>query len=134
MPVWVVGAKESAERDRAAIERGIASRVLMERAGARAARAIEQRYVERLRQGVVVFTGPGNNGGDGWVVAGKLARSGLEVSVVETVETRPKSPDAVAERETAMKSVKIVDSVPDGRGVVVDALLGTGFEGEPRGK
>ena len=132
MPVWVIGAKESAERDRAAIERGVPSRVLMERAGAAAAREIERRYVERLRQGATVFTGPGNNGGDGWVVAGNLARSGVEVSVIEIGQ--PKSPDAIAQRDAAMKSVSLVDSAPDGVPVVVDALLGTGFEGEPRGK
>src|SRR6266513_734300 len=123
MPVWVVSASESAERDRAAIEKGTRSRVLMERAGTAAAKEIERRYVERLRDGVVVFTGPGNNGGDGWVVARNLARSGVQVRVIEAVRTQEKSPDAVAEREAALKSVKIVD-----------ALLGTGFEGQPRGK
>jgi len=131
MPVWVVGAKESAERDRAAIERGAPSRALMERAGAAAAREIERRYVERLRQGATVFTGPGNNGGDGWVVAGNLARSGVEVSVIEIGQ--PKSADAIAQRDAAIKSVTLVDSAPDGVPVVVDALLGTGFEGVPRG-
>jgi len=134
MPVWVVSARESAERDRAAIEGGTPSRVLMERAGTAAAKEIEHRYVERLRDGAVVFTGPGNNGGDGWVVAGNLARSGVQVRVIEAVRTQEKSPDAVAEREAALKSVKIVDSVADTAGVIVDALLGTGFEGEPRGK
>jgi hydroxyethylthiazole kinase-like uncharacterized protein yjeF len=133
-PIWVVGAKESAERDRAAIERGIPSRVLMERAGTAAAKVIEQRYQERLRDGAVVFTGPGNNGGDGWVVAGNLARSGVSVTVIETAKPQTKSPDAVAHRDDAIGSVTIADSVADGAPVVVDALLGTGFEGEPRGK
>ena len=134
MPVWVVSARESAERDRAAIERGTPSRVLMERAGSAAAKEIERRYVERLGDGAVVFTGPGNNGGDGWVVAGNLARSGVQVRVIEAVRTQEKSPDAVAQREAALKSVKVVDSVRDTSGVIVDALLGTGFEGDPRGK
>jgi hydroxyethylthiazole kinase-like uncharacterized protein yjeF len=135
MPVWVISARESAERDRAAIERGTASRVLMRRAGTAAAQEISRRYSERLRNGAVVFTGPGNNGGDGWVVAGTLARSGVEVTVVEVAKATPaKSPDAVAEREAAIDSVKVANSVDDGPAVVIDALLGTGFEGEPRGK
>ena len=134
MPVWVVSARESAERDRAAIENGTPSRVLMERAGTAAAQEIERRYVQQLRDGAVVFTGPGNNGGDGWVVAGHLARSGVQVRVLEAVRTQEKSPDAVVQREAALKSVKVVDSVRDTSGVIVDALLGTGFEGEPRGK
>ena len=103
----------------------------MERAGARAARAIEQRYVERLRQGATVFTGPGNNGGDGWVVAGSLAHSGVEVTVIEVGQA--KSADAVAQREAAIQSVKVAESTGDHTPVIVDALLGTGFEGEPRG-
>jgi NAD(P)H-hydrate epimerase len=132
MPVWVVSARESAERDRAAIERGTTSRVLMERAGVAAAMEIERRYPERLKEGAVVFTGPGNNGGDGWVVARTLARSGVQVSVIETAPA--KSPDAIAEKDAAVKMVHALDSVPDGAAVIVDALLGTGFEGEPRGK
>jgi NAD(P)H-hydrate epimerase len=135
MPARVVGARESAERDRAAIERGTPSRVLMQRAGAAAAGEISRRYAGRLRNGAVVFTGPGNNGGDGWAVAGILARDGIEVTVIEVAKAaRAKSPDAVAEREAAIGLVKVAESLDSGGAVVIDALLGTGFEGEPRGK
>src|SRR5258706_14215390 len=135
MPAWVVSASESAERDRAAIERGTASRVLTARAGAVAVAEITRRYSERLRNGAVVFAGPGNNGGDGWVVAGILAQSGVEVTVIEAGKAAPdKSPDAVAERQGAIDSVKVADSIDDAAVVVIDALLGTGFEGQPRGK
>lgn len=134
--VRVVSASESAERDRAAIQRGIPSRVLMQRAGAGAAAEISRRYADRLSDGAVVFTGPGNNGGDGWVVAGVLARSGVDVTVVEVVEA--KSPDAVAEKHAAIDVVRCVREIsPDTAAsarIVVDALLGTGAEGEPRAK
>ena len=135
MPVWVVSARESAERDRAAIDKGTPSRSLMQRAGTAAAREIIRRYGERLKDGAVVFTGPGNNGGDGWVVAGALAGADVQVSVIEV--GRPdqrKSPDAFAERETALPHVNVINNAPADAGVVVDALLGTGFEGEPRGE
>ena len=137
--VRVVSASESAERDRAVIERGIPSRVLMQRAGTAAAEEISRRYADRLRDGAVVFTGPGNNGGDGWVVAGMLARSGIEVTVVEAVEA--KSPDSVAEKSAAIDVVNRVREMSPSSGdrgadarVVIDALLGTGAEVEPRGK
>jgi NAD(P)H-hydrate epimerase len=128
----VVSAKESAERDREAIEGGVPSRVLMERAGTGAADEISRRYPEQMRDGAVVFTGPGNNGGDGWVVAGCLARGGVKVTVVEVVAA--KSPDAVARKKAAIDSVTVADGPPEGATLVIDALLGTGFEGQPRGK
>jgi len=130
--VRVVSATESAERDRAAIDRGVPSRVLMERAGSGAAREISRRFAEQLRRGAVVFTGPGNNGGDGWVVAGCLARDGVKVTVVEVMAA--KSPDAIHWKQATTDSVTVADSPPDDNGVVIDALLGTGSEGPPRGK
>ncbi|OLE14428.1 MAG: hypothetical protein AUG20_04445 [Gemmatimonas sp. 13_1_20CM_3_60_15] len=133
MPAWVVSARESAERDRAATEKGTPSRSLMQRAGNAAAAEITRRYGERLKSGAVVFAGPGNNGGDGWVVAGALAAADVKVSVIETGTPDPrKSPDAVAEREAAVPRVTVMRDTPGDTGVVVDALLGTGFEGEPR--
>jgi NAD(P)H-hydrate epimerase len=109
----------------------------MQRAGTAAAEEISRRYADRLRDGAIVFTGPGNNGGDGWVVAGSLARSGVDVMVVEAVEA--KTPDAIAEKSAAADAVKSVRKIlspgeSDGAQVVIDALLGTGAEGEPRGK
>ena len=104
----------------------------MERAGTGAADEISRRYPEQLRDGAVVFTGPGNNGGDGWVVAGRLAREGVKVTVVEVVA--PKGPDAVARKKASIDAVTVADVAPDDVTVVVDALLGTGSEGGPRGK
>jgi hydroxyethylthiazole kinase-like uncharacterized protein yjeF len=134
--VRVVSAAEAAARDRATIDRGTPSRVLMQRAGQSAAAQISRRYAERLREGALVFTGPGNNGGDGWVVARELARGGVNVTVVEAVEAR--SPDAMAERAAIVDRVSTIRATRealdqlDSPGVVVDALLGTGASGEPR--
>lgn len=136
--VRVVSARESAERDRAAIERGTPSRLLMQRAGKAAAEELSRRYTDRLQSGVLIFCGPGNNGGDGWVVAGVLARAGVDVTVVEAAE--PKTPDALAERKAVKDSSVRIRSLsprvlePDTRiGVVIDALIGTGAKGKARG-
>ena len=136
--VRVVSAKESAERDRAAIERGTPSRVLMQRAGKAAAEEIARRYSHRLRDGVHVFAGAGNNGGDGWVVAASLAMAGAAVTVVEAAEAG--TPDSVAEKRAALDSSGGIRSIPLGErydrapiGLVIDALLGTGAAGKPRG-
>ena len=130
LPVAVVTAEQSAEYDRAAIASGIPSRALMQRAGAAAAGEIARRWPGALRRGIAIYTGPGNNGGDGWVVAGAMAAAGVHTRVREIAE--PRTDDARAERESAFP---LIDrgAPHGGEEVVVDALLGTGASGSPRG-
>ena len=136
----VVTAAEAAARDKAAIEGGIPSRALMERAGAASAAEIALRFADRLARGVLVFAGPGNNGGDAWVVARALAASGVRVRVCQPADAS--TTDARAERELALPHVELVSGdagalqrgdLYRGEGVVVDGLLGTGGSGAPRG-
>jgi hydroxyethylthiazole kinase-like uncharacterized protein yjeF len=138
--VRVVSAAEAAARDRAAIDSGIPSRALMQRAGAVSAAEIALRFGPALRHGALVFAGPGNNGGDAWVVARALAASGVRVRVCEPVPAA--TDDARAERELALPHVELVEAdaaalsagdVYRGEGIVIDGLLGTGSAGTPRG-
>ena len=130
MTVHVVTAAQSAARDRAAIEAGIPSRALMQRAGAAAAAEIVRAFGDAIAHGVVVFAGPGNNGGDAWVVAAALAAVGVSVRVVEVAAA--KSDDARAERQIARALIDARE--PSGaERVVVDGILGTGSAGAPRG-
>ena len=139
--IRVVTASESAARDSAAIAAGVPSRALMQRAGAAAAAEIALRYRDRLSAGVLVLAGPGNNGGDAWVVARALGVAGTQVRVVEPVEA--KTPDARAERAMALASGApatpaaagdLARDLDRGEAVVIDGLLGTGAGGAPRGE
>ena len=85
MIVRVVTGEGAAARDTAAIRAGISSRTLMQQAGAAAADVILRRLGHALGGGVLVMTGPGNNGGDGWVVARHLAERGFPVRVHEVI-------------------------------------------------
>lgn len=102
----------------------------MQRAGEGAAAEIVRRYGSRLDEGVAVFAGPGNNGGDGWVVASELARAGVRVRVIQIDE--PRTPDAIAARDAALQNNTLA-SQSDRPRLAVDALLGTGSRGGPRG-
>jgi NAD(P)H-hydrate epimerase len=130
-PVFVVDAAGAAASDAAAIAAGIPSRALMQRAGAAAAAEIARHYRKELPGGVVVATGPGNNGGDGWVVAAALHAVGIRVRVVECEPAR--TPDAHAERDAALAAgvaatAQVSDLAVGGERIAVDALLGTGFK------
>jgi hydroxyethylthiazole kinase-like uncharacterized protein yjeF len=124
---------------------------LMERAGAGVTRAVERLAPDGP---VTVLCGKGNNGGDGLVVARLLRDAGRHVAVVCVASPQEYSGDAranlerlpgpgpvqldgtpwthEAQRPHGAADEEIADVFV--RGVsIVDALLGTGFQGEPRG-
>jgi ADP-dependent NAD(P)H-hydrate dehydratase / NAD(P)H-hydrate epimerase len=118
--------------DRWAIEeRGVPSLELMEAAG----RAVAEVVAELAPLGPVrVVCGKGNNGGDGFVAARLLREMGFEVEVLLLWPEEELRDDAVANFERVEGAVFEGDW--DERlarsGAVVDAIFGTGFEGEPR--
>ena len=135
--------------DRKAQALGIPGERLMEHAGAAAAAAARALAIDTERWGhgpIVIFAGPGNNGGDGFVAARHLARAGAPVVVAFVAsEGRPKGRDASRnwDRLSRLANVTIVhapvarDVAIFGQGIekaaiVVDALLGTGVRGELR--
>jgi NAD(P)H-hydrate epimerase len=111
----------------------------MQRAGAAAAGEIALRYRDRLDGGALVLAGPGNNGGDAWVVARALAVAGVRVRVIEPLAAKTR--DARAERALALEVLGTDAISSDGPSesatgseqIVVDGLLGTGASGAPRG-
>ncbi len=133
MEVRVASASETVACERAAMERGATSESLMQRAGAGAADLIFDGFPHAVQSGVLFFTGKGNNGGDGWVVADSLARRGVSCDVI-SIGT-PVSPEAQAARDSAIGSgvTQSATGSEDAR-VIVDALLGTGSSGRPRGE
>ena len=111
--------------DRAALAAGIGGVRLMERAGRAVTRAITARFAP---QPVLVACGPGNNGGDGWVIARRLAAAGWPVRLASLVEAQHLSGDAA---EVATRWPGAVEPLDEAHGafagLVVDALFGAGL-------
>ncbi|MFO0606440.1 MAG: NAD(P)H-hydrate dehydratase [Polyangiales bacterium] len=127
---------ESREVDRALIAAGVPGVVLMENAGRGAAERIAALAGACRR--VAVLVGPGNNGGDGFVVARHLALRwpGAEVTVACSVDPAAITGDAAVMRDAwhavggAIHVVRDGDdpaALVAGRELVVDGLFGTGL-------
>ena len=113
------------EADRLTLTSGISQTQLMENAGRAVAQAIVQRWT---RRSVVVLCGPGNNGGDGWVVAQRLAEAGWPVRVALLVP-REQLRDAAAHHAGLWRGPieALAPAALDGAALVVDALFGAGL-------
>ena len=130
------------EIDRRAIEEyGIAGIVLMENAGRNAAELIRASIKETDQPAAVcILCGPGNNGGDGFVIARHLFNAGLKVEIILFADPEKLAPDAGVNHDIAHKMMIPIRPFTESDAaacvsraqVVVDALLGTGFSGKIR--
>ena len=117
--------------------------VLMENAGRSAAEAILRRYPDA--RDILILCGPGNNGGDGFTAARHLLINGRAPRLITVISPSAYKNDAAgALKSTAGCGVPMTESasLADGEAaemlrscdLIVDALLGTGSAGEPRGE
>jgi hydroxyethylthiazole kinase-like uncharacterized protein yjeF len=113
--------------EQAVMDAGTSEWELMQRAGKGAAR-----WVMRMAAGrpVTVLCGPGNNGGDGYVIADCLHVKGYKVRVVAPVE--PKSETARKARAAFEGEVVGCAALTDP--VVVDCLFGYGLSRDVEGE
>jgi len=136
-------ATEMRDAEALAVKGGISYLELMERAGTACAEIIFERICEnRKNPQITIVCGKGKNGGDGFVIARKLAESGYSPCVVLALGT-PVAEDAVQmlaklpelfvrvlrldkNRDAARSAILKAD-------VLIDALFGIGFQGVPNG-
>jgi hydroxyethylthiazole kinase-like uncharacterized protein yjeF len=135
LPDWLDAlytAEEMRATDAYAIEdQGVPSIDLMERAGEGLVKVI----TALAKPGPIrIVVGKGNNGGDGLVAARLLRDARREVDVLATGDLSELKGDAKVNLD------RLPGAPPEsfdpqrlrGSGAIVDAMLGTGFEGEPR--
>lgn len=139
-PLKVVTAEQMRTLDAHATEQyGIPSLLLMENAG----RAVFDAAVEMLGSAwgkkVLIVAGPGNNGGDGFVVARHLHNAHANVTIAYYGDRAKAKGDALTNIEIAEKmgldvrpkpSVDEIKALVSGVDLIIDAYLGTGTRGE----
>lgn len=111
---------------------GVPPYELMTRAGAAAWRVLQQRWPGVRHLGVAC--GPGNNGGDGYVVARLARAAGLKVSVVTPPGATPRTAQArqaLADWRAAGGAVSSFDGMLPDCEAWVDALYGIGLTRPP---
>ncbi|MEZ5895274.1 MAG: NAD(P)H-hydrate dehydratase [Parvularculaceae bacterium] len=124
-PFILLDAAETREVERAAIDGGLSGAAMMEAAGDAVASFIMRSLPLRP---AVVLCGPGNNGGDGFVVARKLKEAGWPVSVCSLAPVAELKGDAAL--MASLWTDEIAPATPsslNAAGVIVDALFGTGL-------
>ena len=117
---------EMAKADRLTVASGLVDGIgLMRRAGQAVAAVILERFPDAA--GVAVLAGPGNNGGDGYVIAEELRLAGVDVTLWRAEPPRPNTDAAIATAECTVPVHPLADFAPARGWLVVDALFGAGL-------
>lgn len=137
----IVSAQEMARIEQLSFLEGASPAEYMENAGLRIAEEIDFLIGEwNLEREVTLFIGKGNNGGDALVAGFYLLEQGYEVSAFALFDIEEVSPLCLMQWkrfEAAGGEVLKVNSHLDiycsDRGVIVDGIFGTGFQGTTTG-
>ena len=123
--IEILTTQQMAQADQLTIDAGTTAIALMENAGRAVAEAIQQRWMSCP---VSVLCGPGNNGGDGFVVARLLAEDGWPVRVALLGEKASLKNEALHHAGRWQGAIETLNpAVLEGAELVVDALFGAGL-------
>ena len=121
----ILSVAQMATADKAACDAGVPTFDLMIRAGVAVADLVAARWSPRP---TVILCGPGNNGGDGFIIAQTLADAGWPVRVACTLEiARLKGAAAQAAQNWTGETGRLTEASAKGAELVVDALFGAGL-------
>ena len=136
----VVTSQQMREIDRKAIEENnLSGLILMENAGLRIFQSLKNIYPDLRLKKIVIFTGSGNNGGDGFVVARHLYNYGVKVKVFLLSHSSKIKGEAeenlniinkmgVELIETETTKLEEIQRAIQNSDLIIDAILGTGLQ------
>lgn len=133
LPLDLYSAQQVRDLDARLIAAGTPGFELMRRAAHAAWRALRRQWPDAGE--ITVLAGHGNNAGDGYLIAALALRAGWRVRVLAVGEASRLSGDAASAHGEARSVGVAIDAWSERaelRGVLVDALLGTGLGGEVR--
>jgi len=134
LPDVLYTAAQVRDLDARLIAAGTPGLELMQRAASACWRALRKRWPDAAE--LTVLAGAGNNGADGYLVAAHARRAGWSATVYTLSPTDRLTGDAAAAYAEAKAAGVECQPWADGvalRGVLVDALLGTGLAREVKG-
>lgn len=130
LPQPLYSAAQVRELDARLIAAGTPGFELMTRAAHALWRVLRRRWPEA--GALTVLAGRGNNAGDGYLVAALALRAGWQVRVLAVADPRQLQGDAAQARDQALAAGVPIEpwhEQAELRGVLLDALLGTGLSG-----
>ena len=128
----IISVERMRKSDAYAIEHFVPSKELMYRA----AKGVYDSYHEWKDKKIAIVVGGGNNGGDGYALAGILKENGSDPVVIKVSDKMSDDGkyycDIALERGTQI--VPYMEDTDLGKyDIIVDCILGTGFVGDVRG-
>ncbi len=130
-PTALFATAQARALDRAAIDGGIGGIELMERAARAALDDLRRRWHEART--LCVLCGPGNNGGDGFLLAALARAAGLRVNVIALSEHASGDAALARERFVAEGGTLLPERTLPAADVYVDGLFGSGLNRAPGG-
>ena len=132
MDKFLVSVEQMRRSDAYTIENFIPSKELMYRA----ANGVFESFMSWENKKIAIFVGGGNNGGDGYALAGILKKNNIDSTIIKVSEKMSEDgkyySDIAANLGVKAEMFTVGTDLSDYE-VIVDCILGTGFTGEVRG-
>ena len=128
----IISIEQMRKSDAYTIENFVPSKELMYRA----ANGVFESFMSWDNKKIAIVVGGGNNGGDGYALAGILKKNNIDSTIIKVSEKMSEDGKYYSDiaEELGVKAEMFTESTDlSSYEVIVDCILGTGFTGEVRG-